>query len=337
MTVEELLQKTEPYELFTNDVHKNKSIRKQLLLEFHPDSHGGEVEYREAVVRINALYEQAEEQLKEGIWIQPGQVILNDTSGKTQVMQYRRKDAFELGTRFVGRRSVLFLLEEEHKEFAGRMTDSLRKIGFADDSMAIEFTKYLPKIQAMFQTMGGRIGIVVEKPQGLYTAAELLQYYDGAMDPRSVTWILSSLYNLLCFFEFNQINHNGITIQNYYISPQYHYGKLLGGWWYATGEGEKLYCLSEEMYERLSPIEQQEGRSSCQIDLEAVHAIGRTLLGEETGIPEPLKNWLMGPAMETAYEEYSKWNQVIQDSFGGRFFFEMGINEEKLEQRLGGR
>ena len=61
MTVEELLQKTEPYELFTNDVHKNKSIRKQLLLEFHPDSHGGEVEYREAVVRINALYEQAEE------------------------------------------------------------------------------------------------------------------------------------------------------------------------------------------------------------------------------------------------------------------------------------
>ncbi|SFR64976.1 hypothetical protein [Anaeromicropila populeti] len=343
-SIDEILNMKEPYELFEGNLIQAKEKRNQLLKLFHPDISSKDMRRKEVVVVIQELYEKAVKQLMEGSWSAPGYIRWKGKEGKVHEMNYKRKYSFELGEMFFGNNVVLYALEEEQTEFAQNYLCARRKIQFVNDEMKTEFDKYLPNIITNFTSQNNKHCIVVRKQSDLYCLKEILWYYGGCLNAESIAWILSSLYNIICLLAYNNMTHNGIAIENYFISPEKHYGALLGGWWYGREEKQRMLGVSEEIYKIMPYAMQGNKLSNIQLDLESVRRIGRQLAGDETGIslvdktgiPEPMVRWLRGTAGENPWEEYEEWEQVLTTSFGARRFVSMEFTPLEFERKAGG-
>jgi hypothetical protein len=204
--------------------------------------------------------------------------------------------------------------------------------------MRCEFEKYFPKILIKFDTIDEKIGMLIEKAEDVYSLKDILNYYDGKVPSKHVVWIMSSMYNIACYLYYNNLSHNGITIDNYYISPAYHSGSLLGGWWYAVSLDEKMLGVTNDIFNIMSPDMKTSKKGTYLLDLESIRLIGRTLLGDKNGIslikdsdiPKTLFDWVRGVPMNDPMEEYKLWDNVIKESYGERKFIEMNIIKDKL-------
>lgn len=341
---EEILKMQKPYELFKGDLKEAKQTYIELMKIYHPDLHKGDNSYIEVTSKINSLYKEAIEELENGRWIEPNFIKLKGTDNKNYSMKFKMSHEFELGNMYIGNNAVMYLVDEENSDLIENALSVLKNLRYENESMKKEFEKYIPKVITTFKTTDEKIGMVVKKDEDLICLRDILKYFDEKMDARSVTWILSSLYNISCFLNYNDIAHNGITINNYFISPENHSGALLGGWWYSKKLKEKMLGVSSELYDVMPHLVKESKESSAMLDLEGIRLIGRTLLGDESGIqlafdkeiPKPLSSWLREISVSNPFEEYTKWNDVIIKSFGERKFIEMKIDKEKLYESLGG-
>lgn len=342
--IKEILQMKKPYELFKNNLKETKLIYVELMKKYHPDLHNQESEYMDICAKINDLYKEAITNLENGIWIEPNFIKLCGKDKKSYSMKFKVSHEFELGKMYIGNKSVMYLVNEENEDLIENALVILKGLKYEDDRMKKEFEKYIPRVIGKFETIDGKIGIVIEKDESLICLKDVLKYYNEKLDAKSATWILSSLYNLVCFFYYNGIAHNGITISNYFISPENHNGELIGGWWYSKKLGERMLGVSSELYDVMTHEIKGSKESSELLDLEGIRLIGRTLLGDASGIelafdreiPKPLSSWLREICVNNPYDEYGKWNEIIMSSFGERKFIEMKIDRNKLYENIGG-
>ena len=341
---EEILKMQKPYELFKGDLKEAKQTYIELMKIYHPDLHKGDNSYIEVTSKINSLYKEAIEELENGRWIEPNFIKLKGNNNKNYSMKFKISHEFELGNMYVGNNSIMYLLDAENSDLIENALNVLKNLKYENEEMKKEFKKYLPKVITTFETKDEKMGLVIEKDEELICLKDIWMYFNKKMDARSVTWILSSLYNIACFLNYNEIAHNGITINNYLICPKNHSGALLGGWWYSKKLKEKMIGVSSELYDVMPHSVKDSKESSAILDLEGIRLIGRTLLGDESGIqlafdkeiPKPLSSWLREISVSNPFEEYSRWNDVIIKSFGERKFIEMKIDKEKLYESLGG-
>lgn len=339
---ETILKVSEPGELFTEDLETMKAEYTRLARIWHPDVNDNSVLANEVMTRINTLYGQGTELIRRGRWSKPGYLKLRSLDGKSHEVTYRRSCDFELGTMYIGDRVVLYLLTEANEAFFANGIRLIEGLGFADDRMRGEVARYLPRVLGRFETWDHCWGLVVAKTPDQFLLQDVLQYYDGQLSDRHVAWILSSLYNLACYLDYSRLAHNAITLDTYFISPQQHNGALLGGWWYATSQGGRMAGVPEPVYPVLPPRVQAEKRGDIQTDLEAIRLIGRELLGDRTGsrlpesgkVPEALVAWLRGAPAENAWDEYSRWKEVLDRSFGPRRFTQMRFTANELYAKL---
>jgi hypothetical protein len=150
---------------------------------------------------------------------------------------------------------------------------------------------------------------------------------------------MSGLHNMTCYLDWADLSHNDISLDTYFISPKYHSGALLGGWWYTSKIGNKIIAVPNRTYQYM-PMEVRKTKiSSIKTDLELIRAVGRELLGDVTGtrlkqnedIPKPLINWLVLPSPTgSAIKDYTLWQKVLTDSFGPRKFVNMEVAAEEL-------
>ena len=89
---------------------------------------------------------------------------------------------------------------------------------YSNYDMEMEFKKCIPNIQSSFKTITGEVGVILEKEEDLILLRDLLDYYNGKLTVDIVRLVLNSLYNIECFIKFNGLIHNGISIDNYFIS-----------------------------------------------------------------------------------------------------------------------
>lgn len=245
-----------------------------------------------------------------------------------------KEHRFELGTFFIQSNSVLFSIDDSHRVFFDNGIRTIKEFSYASEKMKLEVSRYLPSIVKSFEE-DGRIILILRKTNDLVLLRDLLNYFEGVMDPKHVAWILSSLYNLVCYFHYSRFSHNDISLDTYFVSPEFHSGVLLGGWWYATGFSKKMLGVPGRTYNLLSPDILLNKGGDPRIDLDLIRAIGRELLGDPTGIkvvaPDAMKDWLRCETTGDAIRDYSVWrNEVIPNSFGGRFFTKMNVELNKI-------
>lgn len=324
---------TDPERLFTAPGTVKDEFR-DLSKQWHPDMHGGE---SEVFAHIVILRDVALEKVTKGEWHTPGMLDLS-TPKKDYRIRYQKKHTTETGELYIAKTIVAHALRTDFADLVFNAEKIIKGFKFASRGMEKEVSRYLPAPKASFEASGRRF-MVMQKTEDLILLKDLLEHVGGTLDPKHVAWVVSSLLNLACYFEYAGIVHNAIGLDTYYVSPEHHSGVLLGGWWYACKVGSKMVALPPRTA-RLMPVDVlAKKKADPRTDLALIRATAIDLLGGSSwasldkNAPAPMAKWLKYPSSGSAVEDYRRWMDVLKDSFGPRRFTELKIKASDIYRK----
>lgn len=326
MKPEEILSIKEPGHLFPREALEIKKRFRELAKEWHPDvSHDPKA--TEVFEHLNRLKQLA--LTPTAVWEERGRVEI-DCGITSRIYPYLRRHDFELGQIYVCQHNVVTILSEQVGLW-GSVSSVKLMTGFKypNEKMRDEISKCLPQGRELHNLKGNRQLVVVNKDPELILLRDVMSYYGGKLDPRHVAWIMSTLYNLSCYFAYARIVHNDISPDTYYINPKTHSGALLGGWWYALESGDRLKVVPLRTFKHLPWKCKKNKVASRLTNLELIRQTGRELLGERSAAPI-MWDWLTLPAMSSAVTEYEEWGKVLNKQFGARRFTEMKLTPNDI-------
>jgi hypothetical protein len=328
-----------PERLFKGSFGDIKKAYRLLAMQWHPDRNrdpGALAVFQ----HIGRMVEKAEEKIALGDWPCRGALQLTALDGKTYEINYLRRHRFELGSMVVASTVVAFEVDRAHADLVQNAERAIKDFHYADDRMREQIAPNLPAypFAGAFQTATAYL-VVMRKTPDLLLLRDVLEHFDGRLDPRHVAWVVSSLLNLGCYFQHARITHNALSPDTCFISPVDHSVAVLGGWWYAAASGERMVAAPAHTVDWAPHGLLATRQADIRTDLELVRAIGRELLGDisgtrlgrESAAKRAMINWLRLPASDNAIEEYRTWReQVLHDSFGARRFVELPLTQSEL-------
>lgn len=338
MTAAQILDIKEPGLIFSGEINKAKSEYNHLVKIWHPDV-SKDPRANEVFVHIKLLYETAMEMINTGTWQVPGLIQFNDmSSGVKYRIKYHKHHKFELGDFYINDTVVMYVLESKYRALVENAKMIFKGFKFSSDRMEKETRRYLPEITKIFETTD-KICVVVKKTEDLLLLQDVYEKLDTIPNrDRHVAWVISTIYNLCCYLEYTGVCHNAISLDTYFISPKYHSGVLLGGWWYASIVGNKMKALPPKTYNLLPPDILISKISDHKVDQELIKLVGRELLEDKTGIkligmkiaPSAFINWLKCASNGKSVDNYKTWDKVLEESFGKKRFVTMDLDAIKL-------
>lgn len=350
MNIESLCEKdimkikiSNPEKIFSGSENDIKKTYRKLSIIWHPDKNKDGDDTSSIFAHIHELYQEALSKIKNGTFgTNTNALNIKTLDGKDFIFRYLKNKPFEMGEYYIAHNFVMWKFNNEYIDDVLSGLDNLKNIKYHDDKMKNSFQKYAPNIAKQLRSKDG-LYVIFAKEKGFLNLGDILEYSSNKIDAKHVAWILSTLYNNICFLHFNNIMHGGFNLDNYYINPETHEGMILGGWWYSKKSGDKLSMLSSEAVD-IAPVSLLNNKKAdLLLDLEISKKIGRQLLGDKTGvylsknnsIPEYLIKWLRDGSKGTAIETYAEWNKtVLPKSFGKRTFVEMKIKSTDLYREV---
>lgn len=301
---------------------------RQLAKAFHPDLCS--LPNANAVTaKLNELYEAAILLVERGEWEISNHLEIRDTTGKRYLTKYLKSFPFELGVCYVSDLSVTYILDSKHQRFFENALSQIKAIHYANADMEKEISRYMPKVKFAFEIYRGGYCLIIAKTPDTFLLSDILNFYSGTMPDRHAAWVISRLCNLCCFFDYMGIAHNGLTLENCFISPQFHTLLPLGGWWYAKKQTEPLIGISRTVYDVMPIKAKSDKLSLICTDLEASKLIGRQMLGVSSA-PKPMMDFLNAGSLSKAKDEFSRWNKTLDAAYGKRQFVEMKISKSDI-------
>ena len=270
-------------------------------------------------------------------------IKLKCIDGSYYEMNFRIRHTFELGNMYVGNNLILYLIDNKYEIKALNAISKLNNIKYNNVDMKKEFHKYLPQVKESFRTISGEVGIVIKKDEDLILLRDLLSYSKEDMSINEVSWILNSLYNIVCFISYNGLTHNGITLDSYFVSIKNNYGALLGGWWYAVETGKSFLGIPSDISKRMNCEINQNSKANSIVDLESIKVIGRNFLEDNRSIVLSMdKNihrnfmiWLEESTTDNPFHEYGKWTSIY-NKIQRKNLIKFNIDKNDLYKSLGG-
>lgn len=338
LTAEDIFNANCPGDIFTQDAAFLKKEYQTLSKLWHPDvcSHP---QASEIMAKINKLYGQAQKDLAKGTWAISNVYLVWTTNGRLIRYKYLVSRKMPEGLAYIGKNTVMYLFAKANRDIYENFLHSLTSLRYADKAMEQEFSRFLPKVLESFEAKEEDVlGVILSKPSDLFYLRDILNHYHGKVPPRHVAWIVSALLNLSCFIHYNQRVHNGITLDTVTISPPNHSAVIVGGWGFSKPLGDRLLGVPDEVYDIMPNKAKSSGTSTHLTDLESIKFIARTLLGNPAGtmlvrdpeIPKPFAEWVLHPAGDTPFKEYTHWQKVLDASWGKRQFVDMPIRFEDI-------
>lgn len=326
---------TEPERLFSADPESLRHEFATLAKIWHPDRNGSS-EARDVLRHVVALYDAAKRKVAVGEWY-PGVIRIDTSAGKSFVLKVKRRHEFELGEMAVAVNRVAFLVEKKHVILFEKGLRRINEIRYPDARVRDDLARFMPQLEGVYETATRHVAIIT-KSEDVVLLKDLLAHLGGRLPPKHAAWVVSSLLNLACFLEVGGLTHNAISPETIFVSTKYHAAYLLGGWWYATPVGGRIEFLPESTYDFMPRSMATSKRADTRLDLESIRAVGRTILGDPTGLElarrkdlaKPLANFLRLPSSDSAIEDYRAWGQALEDSFGPRRFIELQISPDDV-------
>jgi hypothetical protein len=327
---------TEPEHLFSGDPAALRHEFAVLAKRWHPDRNGTS-EAAKVLRRVVVLHAAAKRKLAAGEWSQPGVIRIDTIGGKSFLLKVKRRHQFELGEMAIAVNRVAFLIEKEHAILFDRGVRRIEEIRYPDAKIRSDLARFMPDVQGTYETAKHHIAIIA-KAEEVVLLKDLVARVGGQLAPKHTAWVVSSLLNLACFFEVTGLTHNAISAETVFVAAKQHAAYLLGGWWYAAPTRGRIELLPEATYTILPRSMATSKRADIRLDLESIRAVGRTILGDWTGLglarredlPKPMANFLRLPSSGSAIEDYRAWGQALTDSFGRRRFMELPISSSDV-------
>lgn len=333
----QILKAEKPGDIFTNDIKIIKNEYKELVKIYHPDVNTSP-NAKDIFQKINNFYNIALKDIEEKRWEKKNFIRINKTNGKAIEATYLSSIKFELGETYVCNKHIIYVFDSDKKKYKDNMISSIKAIKYENKKMEEEFKRYFPTILDEFTTTEGKHVVVISKTEDVFPLKDVLNYFNNKIENRHVAWIISRLQNICCFLKYNNIVHNGININNCFISPEHHAILLLGGWWYATKTDEKMIGTTKEIFDIMPILSKSNKKSSPITDLESIKLLGRTLCGysnprtfmKETDIPKPIAEFLIGGSGDDAYKEFQTWDTVLDKGYGVRKFIPLTVTQKQI-------
>lgn len=333
MNAFEILSVKTPERLFPNDAEGAKKLYRELLKKWHPDARKDK-DAQKVSEHVIKLHDLAQRKIGDGLWGFAGRYHFERGSSRVCEYPYLAARSFELGKQFIGPDWLAYSVDADYSRLGCRFTACRSRFKYASPRMQMEVARYLPP---PIISSADSTSFLMAKDEGLLCLRDVLNFYGESMSPPDVAWILSSLYNLLCYFSYAGFAHNDISPDTYFIDPEKHSGALLGGWFYATDLGQPLKHVPTRTYNLLPFKVKATKKASRATDAALVAAVGRELLGDITGrnlsesiVPRPMLDWLNAVHKSDAIKNYRLWGKVLDASFGKRKFVEMGVRSGDL-------
>ena len=202
----------------------------------------------------------------------------------------------EAGIRmYLAREAVLYHYSGERIGDARKAVSMVRDLQYPEADVR-NLKGCVPDYLMQYELDDGSVLLPVRREQDVFPLAMF-----SCLDPRDVAWIISRMENVCCLLEYSEMGHGGIDTENFFINPFTHQGMLLGGWYLA-------------------------GRKSVKDDLKAIRTTAGKLLGmHPEGMNEPFEKFLAEEPADSAFDDFARWDQVIETGFGGRRFHEMEV------------
>lgn len=330
ISIEEVRLATSCEDIFVNNETQIKKLYKELAKKYHPDVFKSPTA-AEDFSKINDLYNEALKKIEKGIWNEKDVLYLESVNNKKYKLKYLRKCNFELGCFYIGRKHLIYVIDRKNKKFLDNALQSLKFLKYENSSMEQEFKRYFPIIVDNFELKTGEYCLVLKKEPDDFLLEDVYNYFKekgSELPDKQTAWIVSRLNNICCFLKYNNYVHNGISMNNCFISLKEHTIKLLGGWWYCVSNGEKLIGTQKSVFDVMPVKEKSEKISTFKTDIECVKSIGRTLNRKD--LPKAFEDWLNKAASINAYKEFDEWNKVLLDSYGQRKFILLEISEKDI-------
>lgn len=315
---------------------------RRLAMKWHPDMHIDKILATKVMAKLNELRDTANLVYFAEIPIKHIEFPDGTTPGRTHRISYLREHPFELGRIYIGNSVLAYWVDKKHEAlFDSAISTISSSLRYANERMRVEMSRFLPSPQVITLVEGGLL-IVMKKTEDVYRLRDVINFFNGRVPAKHVAWIVSCMFNMACYLRYCGLTHNAFTPDNYFISPKYHTGLLLGGWWYAAMEGSELTHVPKGIHD-LMPPRMRETKKSCHLlDLECIKAIGREALGDRVGnrlkslgvAPDPMVEWLRSPTSDNAKKEYGDWEKALFTSFGERKF--IGLDTTPRDIYLGG-
>lgn len=316
------IPESDPEQLFSSPTAYHDEFH-ELAKRWHPDA-SDEKRAHEVFAHLTALHRAAKAKGATR-WEYPGRLTVKG-GGVEWTMRFAKKHTFELGEMYLGRTQVAWAVK---REFDDLFANALRAFGtfpYASPEMEKEVSRYLPPRRWFSLVTNDRQYVALDKTEDLILAGDLLAHLGDKIDPKHVAWIVSSLLNLACYFKYAGITHNAIGLDSYFVSPVYHSGALLGGWWYSARVGTKMAALPSRSYVLAPPDITRTKVANSRLDLGLIRQTAAALLGGVDNAPAPMRKWLSYASDGNPIRDYTEWRQVLQDSFGARRFVEMKVS-----------
>jgi len=327
---------TEPERLFSGDPASLRYEFAVLAKRWHPDRNGSS-DAAKVLERVVVLHDAAKRKLALGKWRPPGVIRIDTTASKSFVLQIKRCHEFELGEMAIAVNRVAFMVEKEHALLFENGLRRIRDIRYPDARVRADLAKFMPDVQGVYETTAHHVAIIA-KTEDVVLLKDLVAHSGGQLPPKHSAWVVSSLLNLACFFEVTGLTHNAIAPETVFVTAKNHAAYLLGGWWYAAPAGSRITLLPETNYALMPRPMAASKRADIRLDLESIRAVGRTILGDSTGLgligrsdlPKPMTRFLRLPSSGSAIEDYRAWRQALKDSFGPRRFMELPFSSSDV-------
>ena len=189
---------------------------------------------------------------------------------------------------YIVKESVVYIFENEADASAFIAGRTQLVFPEADTKLS----RCFPQLKMEITLQGRKKALVYTRKPGFYPA-ELFAPWPS----EHLAWVISRMENFCCTFEYSGISFNGIDSKSVFINPTTHEGALFGDW-------------------RL--VEKKNGNSDLA-DLRKA----AILLAQDTSKPKELHDFLMSSPAADAYDDFAKWDTVIEKGFGGHKFVKM--------------
>ena len=321
-------EKTKYGDIFKNDGHKLPIDYKNMCKLIHPDV-CADPRATDAFARLQILYNEASECVGTSVWEGTNYIEIKTTAGKTLQIKYQYHCVFEIGEYYVCNRNIIYIFDFSKKKYYNNYIKSIKNIKFADKEMEKMFKPLFPTIVSEYNTKDEKHVIVLSKTTDVFPLRCVIEnFYNGQIPATHLAWMISRMMNIGCYLKFNGQVHNGINIDNMFVSLEYHTILLFGGWWYATNAGEPMIGTTREIYSIMPPKVKADKVSNSITDIESVKAFGRQYL-EDTA-PQAFKDFLNSGSGEDSMKEMEKWDEALLDSFGKRRFIKIDATVNQI-------
>jgi hypothetical protein len=207
---------------------------------------------------------------------------------------------------------------------------------YPNDDVKKDIEYRRPRLKKFFKTLDGKSVLLIEKPEDMIRLRDVLDNFKGNFDPKHVAWIMSELHNLACWLEYSKLTNNDISLDSVFISPPKHSAMILGGWWFAVPEGNRMQRVQVSRTVANAPRSVIESKlASIKTDLALIRMLGRELLGE-TGmsftkdVPSAMADWFKHASTGDARKDYKLWSDVPVKAFGKRKFTRLEITSTDI-------